>query len=114
MREKSGEPPQTVLLRTEGPIDVVLTDPVQPGKADAKTGLLIVLNRDDAASNTLPEWAKPFAGDGPVRLLARADRPPTCRGRGNRRRITLKGRCLSSVARKMKAKSGIPPRWRVT
>ena len=70
MREKAGEPPHTVLLRTEGPIDVVLTNPVQSGKAGAKTGLLIVLNRDDAASNTLPEWAKPYAGDGPVRLLA--------------------------------------------
>ncbi len=67
---KGGDAPQAVVLRTEGPIEVVLTNPVQPGKADAKTGLLIVLNRDDAASGAIPEWAKPYAANGPVRLLA--------------------------------------------
>jgi dienelactone hydrolase len=62
--------PAGVLLRTEGPIEVLLTNPVQSGKADEKTGLLIVLNKDESALNAVPEWAKPYAGDGPVRLLA--------------------------------------------
>ena len=69
-RGQAVDSPPGVLLRTEGPIDVLLTDPVQSGKADAKTGLFIVLNSDESALNTVPEWAKPYAGDGPVRLLA--------------------------------------------
>jgi hypothetical protein len=32
--------------------------------------LLIVLNKDESALNAVPEWAKPYAGDDPVRLLA--------------------------------------------
>jgi hypothetical protein len=32
--------------------------------------LLVVLNSDEAAPNALPDWVKPYAGDGPVRLLA--------------------------------------------
>jgi dienelactone hydrolase len=69
-RGKAVDSPPGVLLRTEGPIDVLLSDPVQLGKADAKTGLLIVLNADERVPNSVPEWAKPYAGDGPVRLLA--------------------------------------------
>jgi hypothetical protein len=69
-RGQAVDSPSGVLLRTEGPIEVLLTNPVQPGKADAKTGLLIVLNNDEIALNAVPEWAKPYVGDGPVRLLA--------------------------------------------
>ncbi len=48
-RDKAVDAPPGVLLRTEGPIEVLLTNPVQSGKADAKTGLLIVLNKDESA-----------------------------------------------------------------
>jgi dienelactone hydrolase len=69
-RGKAVDSPSGVLLRTEGPIEILLTNPVQSGKADAKTGLLIVLDKDESALNSVPEWAKPYAGEGPVRLLA--------------------------------------------
>jgi hypothetical protein len=68
--DKAVDEANGVVLRTEGSIDVVSTDAAASGKGGGKTGLLIVLNGDDGASDAVPEWAKPYAGDGPVRLLA--------------------------------------------
>ena len=58
------------VLRTEADLKVLLSDNVP--NVEAKNGfqLLVVLNpEDDERGDAIPQWAKPYAGDNPVRLL---------------------------------------------
>ena len=58
-------------LRTEADLQVTLSDDVPKGEAKKGPRLLVVLNpEDEEKGDVVPEWAKPYAGDNPVRLLA--------------------------------------------
>ena len=58
-------------LRTEADLQVTLSDDVPKGEAKKGPGLLVVLNpEDEEKGDAVPEWAKPYAGDNPVRLLS--------------------------------------------
>jgi cephalosporin-C deacetylase-like acetyl esterase len=58
-------------LRTEGDVDVMLSNNVPFEEEKKGVRLLVVLNPEDAEKgDAIPEWAKPYAGDNPVRLLS--------------------------------------------
>jgi dienelactone hydrolase len=58
------------VLGTEPGIEVILSDPADAGAADREQGLLVVLNEAEEVGRGLPAWARPLAGQRPVRLLA--------------------------------------------
>ena len=58
-------------LRTEANLQVMLSDNVPNVEAKKGFQLLVVLNpEDEEKGDAVPEWAKPYAGDNPVRLLS--------------------------------------------
>jgi cephalosporin-C deacetylase-like acetyl esterase len=60
-----------VPLRTEGDLKVMLSENVPNELARKGPQLLVVLNpEDEEKGDAIPEWAKPYAGGNPVRLLS--------------------------------------------
>ena len=58
-------------LRTEADLQVTLSDDAPKGEAKKGPRLLVVLNpEDEEKGDAVPEWAKPYAGGNPVRLLS--------------------------------------------
>src|SRR5205807_1448471 len=58
-------------LRTEADLKVMLSQNVPNVEAKRGMRLLVVLNPEDEDKGAaVPEWAKPYAGDEPIRLLS--------------------------------------------
>ena len=58
------------ILTTEAPLEVLLTTPVSGNVSAPKSGLLIVLNSDEEATDPPPDWMAPYCKGNYVRLLA--------------------------------------------